>query len=304
MTPTGEHPEALKNDLLKWVRQNQDQGLDWFLDEGPVEVPESPEAVDVEPVAEKALAPASAPAGEPAQVLRPAPEITDPVFRQECETFVANTLQLVAEQPPQQLGTDPLLAAHDGDPEKALAALQDEVLPCRKCQLAETRTQVVFGAGSARARVMFIGEAPGQDEDLQGQPFVGVSGQLLTKIIEAIGFDRRQVFIGNILKCRPPKNRDPLPDEVKACEPHLKRQLDIIRPKIICCLGRVAAQTLLGTDLSLGKLRKSVHFYQGVPVMATYHPAALLRNPSWKRDTWNDVQRLRALHDALGSLSG
>ena len=146
---------------------------------------------------------------------------------------------------------------------------------------------------------MFIGEAPGRDEDLQGEPFVGRSGQLLTKIIGAIGLTREDVYIANILKCRPPQNRDPAGGEVAACEPHLKRQLAIIHPRVICCLGRIAAQTLLNTDLSLKRLRESVHFYAGIPVMATYHPAALLRNPQWKRDTWNDVRKLRVLRDAL-----
>ncbi len=310
--------DDIRADLLRWIEQNDGVGPDWFLDEGPVEpLPVAEE--DIAAPAEAPAAPAApAPAGDtrvpappaaPAPALQeadipapgPAPEIKDPAFKAEVDRFVADTLRLIADQPPHQQQVDPLMPEHGGDPRHALKALQDLVLPCRQCDLAETRTQVVFGAGSAHARVLFIGEAPGRDEDLQGQPFVGASGQLLTKIIEAIGFDRRHVFICNILKCRPPQNRDPLPAEVQSCEPYLKRQLDIIQPKIICCLGRIAAQTLLGTDLSLGKLRRSVHFYQGIPVMATYHPAALLRNPDWKRDTWNDVQRLRALHDALDS---
>jgi uracil-DNA glycosylase len=285
MNQSEDHPEKLKADLLKWVRQNESTGLGWFLDEGPV-------ADDPAPAVEKTAA-----VGVPEP--EPAPPISDPAFQLECDRFVQETLALMAQQPPTPPASDPLLTKHHGDSQAAMNDLREEVLPCRMCNLAESRTQVVFGAGSAQARVMFIGEAPGHEEDLQGQPFVGASGQLLTKIIGAIGFDRRHIFIGNILKCRPPQNRDPLPNEVTACEPFLKRQIAIIQPKIICCLGRVAAQTLLRTDLSLGKLRGSVHFYEGVPVMATYHPAALLRNPSWKRDTWNDVRRLRALHDSL-----
>ena len=130
------------------------------------------------------------------------------------------------------------------------------------------------------------------------------SGQLLTKILGAIGYSRDDVYLCNILKCQPPSARDPQPFEVQHCEPHLKRQLAILQPRVICCLGRVAAQTLLKTDLSLGKLRHSVHFYEGVPVMATFHPAALLRNPGWKRDTWDDVRKLHALSEALQAEEG
>ena len=308
MTHAEDHHGQLKNDLRKWVEQNSDTGLDWFLDEGPVEaLPEAPVVPEapVIPVTPESQTTPEVPANPEVQKAakpqppQPAPPIKDPEFQRQCDHFVEATFGLMGRQAPHQVVPDPLLEKHGGDPRRALKELRDEVLPCVQCKLAETRTQVVFGAGSAHAKVMFIGEAPGRDEDLQGQPFVGASGQLLTKIISAIGFEREHIFIGNILKCRPPANRDPLPVEVKACEPFLKRQLAIIQPSIICCLGRVAAQTLLNTEDGLGKLRESVHFYEGIPVMATYHPAALLRNPAWKRDTWNDVRRLRALYDAL-----
>ena len=167
--------------------------------------------------------------------------------------------------------------------------------------LHPSRTKTVFGAGSPDAGIVFVGEAPGANEDREGLPFVGRAGQLLTKILEAIGLSRDEVFICNILKCRPPNNRDPEGDEIVACSPYLKRQIALIEPKVICCLGRHAAQTLLETKASLKSLRETVHFYEGIPVMATYHPAALLRNPSWKRDTWNDVRKLRALYDTLGN---
>jgi len=304
MTHADDHPDKLKDDLLKWVGQNKDLGLDWFVDEGPVEEPEPQVSVETtapevasKPVPKSVPKSVPKPAKEPGPL--PAPPIKNPEFKAECDRFVGSAMALVAQQPSRPSIGDPLLEKNGGDPRLALKELRDEVLSCRLCDLAKTRTQVVFGAGSAHARVMFIGEAPGRDEDLQGHPFVGDSGQLLTKIIEAIGFDRRHIFIGNILKCRPPENRDPQPGEVRACENYLKRQLAIIQPDIICCLGRVAAQTLLGTEDSLGKLRSAIHFYDGVPVMATYHPAALLRNPAWKKDTWNDVQRLRALYDAI-----
>jgi DNA polymerase len=280
------------SDLQSWIRQNQAQGAEWYLDEGASSGVATPAAAIAVP------RPAPAPAA-------PAPAASlaaDPVFAAQCEQFVADTLALIARQAeadPVALPAEPLLADHGGDAASALEALRQEVLPCTACDLSSGRTKTVFGAGSARADVVFIGEAPGRDEDLQGEPFVGASGQLLTKILAAIGFAREDVFICNILKCRPPNNRDPQPAEVRQCEPHLQRQLAILQPRVICCLGRVAAQTLLQTDLSLGKLRRAVHFYRGVPVMATFHPAALLRNPAWKRDTWDDVRKLRALCEAL-----
>ena len=182
----------------------------------------------------------------------------------------------------------------------ALAELdRTQVAVCTKCALSKTRTNTVFGVGNPDANVVFVGEAPGRDEDLQGEPFVGRAGQLLTKILGAIGFQREDVYICNVLKCRPPDNRDPLPDEVAHCEPYLLAQLDIIRPRVICALGRISAQTLLKTNTSLTKLRGQVHDYHGIPMVVTYHPAALLRNPNWKRPTWDDVQKLRILHDEL-----
>lgn len=146
---------------------------------------------------------------------------------------------------------------------------------------------------------MFIGEAPGADEDAQGVPFVGRAGQLLTRMIEAIKFKRSEVYIGNILKCRPPNNRDPKPEEIEMCEPILLRQIDIIRPKIICALGRISGQTLLRTKATLGALRGKVHDYHGVKFIVTYHPAALLRNPNWKKFAWEDLKMARREFDGL-----
>ncbi|MBE0557844.1 MAG: uracil-DNA glycosylase, partial [Proteobacteria bacterium] len=146
-----------------------------------------------------------------------------------------------------------------------------------------------------------IGEAPGADEDAQGEPFVGRAGQLLTKILEAIGFRREEVYICNILKCRPPGNREPASEEVTLCEPYLWKQLDLIKPKVILCLGRVAAQALFKTTDSLGAMRERLYDYRGAKVVVTYHPAALLRNPNWKRPAWEDVKKARALHDELVS---
>lgn len=173
-----------------------------------------------------------------------------------------------------------------------LASLKKEVLACAACQLARTRTNVVFGEGDPHASLMFIGEAPGQDEDMQARPFVGRAGQLLTKIIEAMGLARRDVYIGNILKCRPPGNRNPLPSEILSCGRYLARQIEIIRPKVICALGKFAAQTLLKTEVPISELRGKFFDYHGIKLMPTYHPAYLLRNPDGKKDVWNDMKKV------------
>ncbi len=179
--------------------------------------------------------------------------------------------------------------------------LNKQISNCMKCALGKTRTKFVFGVGNPNADLMVIGEAPGADEDAQGVPFVGRAGQLLTKILEAIQFKREDVYIANILKCRPPENRKPNPEEVEECEPYLWKQIDLIKPKLILCVGLTAAHTLLKTDDSLTSLRASVHNYHGVPTFVTYHPAALLRNPNWKKPTWEDVQKLRKMYDELKS---
>lgn len=203
--------------------------------------------------------------------------------------------------------TAPTVAPRKADPQaqkakaKRLAELDTkQVSVCTKCALSRTRNNTVFGVGNPDADVVFVGEAPGRDEDLQGEPFVGRAGQLLNKILQAIGFQREDVYIANVLKCRPPDNRDPAADEVVQCEPYLLEQLEIIQPKVICALGRIAAQTLLKTGVSLTRMRTEVHDYHGIPMVVTYHPAALLRNPNWKRPAWEDVQKLRSLYDQLG----
>ena len=171
------------------------------------------------------------------------------------------------------------------------------VAGCRRCPLYATAINPVPGVGNADADFMCVGEAPGANEDQQGEPFVGQAGQLLNKILAAIDLRREDVFIANVLKHRPPGNRNPMPDEVVACSPYLVRQIEVVRPKVILALGTFAAQTLLETKLTIGKLRGQVHRYYGVPLIVTYHPAALLRNPSWKRPTWEDVQLARRILD-------
>jgi DNA polymerase len=175
-----------------------------------------------------------------------------------------------------------------------LAGVAAEALACAACRLASGRRSVVFGSGDADADLMFIGEGPGAEEDRQGLPFVGPAGQLLTRIIQAIGLTREQVYICNVVKCRPPGNRDPQPDEVAACRGFLERQVRLVRPRVIVALGRIAAQTLLGTDAPVGRLRGEWHQIYGVPLRVTYHPAAILRNAALKRPTWDDMRVVQA----------
>ncbi len=183
--------------------------------------------------------------------------------------------------------------------------VESAVSNCTRCALHGTRTQTVFGVGDRSARWMIIGEAPGAEEDRQGEPFVGRAGQLLNSMLLAIGLQREQVFIANILKCRPPNNRDPSPAEVSCCMPYLQRQIDLVNPRIIVCVGRIAAQNLLSTDTPIGKLRGSVHYLgeQRRPVVVTYHPAYLLRSPGEKRKAWNDLQFALQTFAAVSSVT-
>ena len=182
-----------------------------------------------------------------------------------------------------------------------LEALSVTASTCRLCGLCETRSRVVFASGDPRARLMLIGEAPGAEEDKQGLPFVGRAGELLNKILEAIGLRREAVYVANVIKCRPPGNRDPQPEEMAACRSYLDAQIDLVQPDLLVALGRVPAQALLGTDASLTRLRGDWHEVRGIPLRVTYHPAALLRNAAYKRPTWEDMQLVR---DRLQELSG
>jgi DNA polymerase len=196
------------------------------------------------------------------------------------------------------------LAARASIYEASLPLLEEiasRINPCTQCGLSETRTKAVPGTGSARTGIVFVGEAPGADEDRQGIPFVGRAGELLTKIIKAmddaklipgVTLDRETVYIANVLKCRPPENRNPLPHEIETCSPYLRRQLEILKPRIICCLGKFAAELLVGVKGTIGGLRGKIYRYQGAKLIVTYHPAACLRNPAYKRPVWEDMQLL------------
>lgn len=237
-------------------------------------------------------------------VAAPATEYLQPMVAAKASTTTAGTsgaayAPATAAAPAN--GTSLFAAAGwDGAPrlppeqrQQALDLICGQVKGCERCrELATTRTQTVFGVGNPGARLCFMGEAPGADEDKQGEPFVGRAGQLLNKIIEACTLRRQDVYILNTIKCRPPQNRNPLPTEVTNCREYLDRQLDIIQPEFICCLGLVAAQALLGVDSSMSRLRKRFFDYRGARVLCTYHPAYLLRNPAAKKDVWEDMQLL------------
>jgi DNA polymerase len=182
------------------------------------------------------------------------------------------------------------------------ASIEDHygaICDCTKCPLGNTRTKFVYGVGNPNADIMFIGEAPGRDEDLKGEPFVGRAGKLLDSILTAMELTRQDVYIGNILKCRPPDNRDPQPDEMRECMPYLKEQIRLIKPRFICALGRIAAHGLLDTTTPLGRLRGKWHRFEGIPLIVTYHPAALLRFQQYKRPTWEDMQTLMAEYERI-----
>lgn len=184
-------------------------------------------------------------------------------------------------------------------PDEDLAAFEQRICTCEQCPLAAGRSRFVFGEGDPQAGIMFIGEAPGADEDRSGRPFVGAAGQLLDKIIAAMGLQRQQVYICNIVKCRPPNNRNPEPAEVDQCLPYLKKQIEMVQPRVICLLGRVAAGALLGSEESIGRLRGRFLHYGEIPVRVTYHPAALLRNQQYKRPVWEDVKEVRRQYDGV-----
>ncbi len=254
---------------------------------GPIDVPpEPPRRAPGAPPASPAVTSTAAPETGPATPVEPTTRGSTSEARWPAGLAVG--------QPHSELFGGPLSSVSTLD---ELAAV---IAACTQCPLYGTATHPVPGEGSAAASLVCVGEAPGATEDATGRPFVGQAGKLLDKILGAIQLQREDVFICNVLKHRPPGNRNPLPDEVVACSPYLVRQLELIRPKVIIAFGTFAAQTLLQTKDSIGKLRSAVHRYYGVPLIVTYHPAALLRNPAWKRPTWEDVQYARRILDGTG----
>lgn len=240
----------------------------------PVEPVSAPEPAALPP-----LPPSPEPVREAIKQGKPAPPVA--------AAITVSAVTNLFDEPPVAVPDDP------AERRRELTVLAARVAPCDRCpELYATRTQTVFGAGPVDPDVCFVGEGPGADEDATGVPFVGKSGQLLDKIIAACGFDRADVYICNTIKCRPPANRTPTPDERGNCREYFDRQIALVRPKYLVCLGSTAAQSVLGTALGITKLRGRVHTYKDTPVVCTYHPAALLRNEAWKKDTWEDMKLL------------
>jgi len=238
--------------------------------------------------------------------------------RTQLEVRGRSGLQGVSRRPSRRVGAAPpveravaVVHAHDGNTSgesagaapvgaRGLTLVREEIGDCQRCRLCGGRQNIVFGVGNPQAHLVFVGEAPGADEDLQGEPFVGKAGQLLTKMIEAMGYHREDVYICNVIKCRPPGNRNPEPDEVAACEPFLKKQLAALRPRMIVTLGKFAAQCLLRDDTPISRLRGNFRTYEGVSLMPTFHPAYLLRDPSKKKEAWSDLKAVNAALKRLG----
>jgi uracil-DNA glycosylase family 4 len=276
--------------LRRYLQLQRDIGGDEIIFDAPVDV--------------RAALSASAPPAIPSPAERATP--IAPVVR---ETRVPDRLPLSGQESaaaPAAKGAPPIPGpgltivtepAPGASAWTSLEQIADIVRACRKCPLCETRTHAVPGEGDPAARLMLVGEGPGESEDLSGRPFVGRAGDLLNKMLEAIAIPRADAFIANVVKCRPPKNRVPLPDEREACRPYLHRQIALVQPRVLLALGGTAAEAMLGVKKSLGGLRLQVHTWNGIPLIVTYHPAALLRNPDWKRPAWDDLRIVRQLLD-------
>jgi len=260
---------------IEYLKQQRQLGGDSVI------LPDTPDTPDVHPGLENPTPPPE----DPTAVLTPGGSLGEP------HTGTNNS---VSDLRPAGLSFDPPSAdLFATDPIQRTASLQDVatlIAACQKCKLCSSRTNTVPGEGLATAKLVVVGEGPGRTEDETGRPFVGRAGELLTKILDAIKLPRDQVFICNVVKCRPPENRLPQYDEIAACLPFLYRQIELVKPKVILAMGGTAAQSLLNTKQSLGALRNHVHRFRGTPLVVTYHPAALLRNPNWKRPTWDDVR--------------
>ncbi len=283
-----------RDEAVRQVAGEVARHLTWLRDAGVREVPA--------PVPARASRPGpggpSAEAGRASAVEPPPPRPASlrPAPPPSLRPPVATPAPGPAPSPDQpRAATAPGAAKGTGSP--ALLAIRDHLGDCRRCKLHGGRTTLVFGVGDPRAELMFVGEGPGADEDLQGEPFVGKAGQLLTRMIEAMGFRRDQVYIANVVKCRPPENRNPEPDEIEACEPFLQRQIEAVQPKVIVALGKFAAHTLLRSAVPITRLRGTWGEYQGVKLMPTFHPAYLLRSPGEKVKAWEDLKQVMA---ALG----
>ncbi len=289
-------PEPLQKKLSERLHFYEDLGVRLFYKQrspvcsqfAPVPVTDPhAESVSQQIPHEEAALPNSTPIPVPPKAAQPAPRIAPPLHAPSQPARKPDVLPVPAGPS--------LFEAFDKVPDDTLLKIRTDLGECTRCKLHKTRNKIVFGDGSPKAELVFVGEGPGHDEDVQGLPFVGRAGKLLTQMIEAMGLQRKDVYICNVVKCRPPENRLPEKDEVTPCSPFLLRQLDAINPKVIVCLGACAAQTLLETNRGISQFRGQWLEFRGRKLMATYHPAYLLRNPSAKSEVWKDLQRVMAV---------
>jgi uracil-DNA glycosylase len=284
----------VESQLAEWLRYGDDLGL------GPFYRDRAPSDLIVPAAAARTVA-AVAPVEAALQTIHAEEPIEMPTSRTAVKTFAASAS---ASATPSSAGASLLLPIVSGAglfdsfesvANDSLTRVREDIGDCKRCKLHKTRNKIVFGVGNPKAELMFVGEGPGRDEDQQGEPFVGRAGKLLTQMIEAMSLSRADVYIANVVKCRPPENRLPEKDEITTCSPFLLRQIEVIKPKVICCLGSCSAQTLLQTTQGISKFRGEWLEFRGTKLMATYHPAYLLRNPSAKSEVWKDLQKIMAL---------
>ena len=264
-----------------WLRYSEDLGLGpYYRDRAASPSFDGPPSA---PTTSSAPAPAMELSAAPKRAPAPAPPALKPV----APPVLGSAAKPVAPPPS-------LFEIVDRVADDTLDRIREDIGDCTRCRLHKGRTKIVFGVGNPKAELMFVGEGPGRDEDIQGEPFVGRAGKLLTQMIEAMGLRREDVYIANVVKCRPPENRLPEKDEIAICSPFLMRQIDVIRPKVICCLGSCSAQTLLATTQGISRFRGEWFDFRGAKLIPTYHPAYLLRNPAAKSDVWKDLRKVMA----------
>jgi DNA polymerase len=272
----------VEEQVKDWLRYGEELGLGpYYRDRAPLHGQQAPEGISIEAEAAEAAPVAMAAAAASARKLAPAAK---PVAAPAAAPSIVAPTALPS-----------LFESIDRIADDTLPRIREDIGDCTRCKLHKARTNIVYGVGNPRAELVFVGEGPGHDEDIKGEPFVGRAGKLLTQMIEAMNLRREDVYIANVVKCRPPENRLPEKDEIATCSPYLLRQLDVIKPKVVCALGSCAAQTLLQTTQGISKFRGEWFDFRGAKLIATYHPAYLLRNPPAKSEVWKDLQKVMAL---------
>jgi uracil-DNA glycosylase len=276
----------VEEQVKDWLRYGEELGLGpYYRDRAPLHQPSGPMAIDA--------AAESAPAVTAAAAVRPVPDISLSASLKSAASAKPASTSAPAIVAPASLPS--LFESIDRIVDDSLPRIREDIGDCTRCKLHKGRTNIVFGVGNPKAELMFVGEGPGHDEDIKGEPFVGRAGKLLTQMIEAMSLRRENVYIANVVKCRPPENRLPEKDEITTCSPFLMRQIDVIKPKVVCCLGSCAAQTLLQTTQGISRFRGEWFDFRGAKLIATYHPAYLLRNPPAKSEVWKDLQKVMAV---------